>query len=230
MYNRKKAARVSREIMEAQEQLYKEKWEASEKLAAYVHDIKHRLFIVRYYLETGQAERAKSYLDEMLRISGNGERELDTGKSVWEAFIAYKLKEARERGYVIDKEVEASDIGIIDEADFCTMLGNLIDNAREALGGQEGKRSLVILVRRRYNLLYLCITNRIFSSVLHGEREPFRTGGNLLRGHGIRNVKRIVRKYRGEILFGETDEEFRVEIILPCEINITKKAPRISTK
>ncbi|WP_101557193.1 sensor histidine kinase [Brevibacterium aurantiacum] len=119
----------------------------SDSLRAQTHEYANRLHMVVSLLETGHVDEAIEFaakdLDDLNRVTGDGQMSFD--HPVLSALLLSKIAQAAEVG--IDMTVDTAGLsGRLggDDRDLATILGNLIDNAFDALRRQdvlpEGKR------------------------------------------------------------------------------------------
>lgn len=112
----------------------------SDSLRAQTHEYANRLHMVISLLETGHTAEAIDFaakdLDDLNRAGGDGAMTFD--HPVLSALLLSKIAQAAEAG--IDMSVDTGDLtGRLggDDRDLATILGNLIDNAFDALSRQD---------------------------------------------------------------------------------------------
>ncbi|MCF2572314.1 sensor histidine kinase [Brevibacterium sp. UCMA 11754] len=112
----------------------------SDSLRAQTHEYANRLHMVVSLLETGHVDEAIEFaakdLDDLNRVTGDGQMSFD--HPVLSALLLSKIAQAAEVG--IDMTVDTAGLsGRLggDDRDLATILGNLIDNAFDALSRQD---------------------------------------------------------------------------------------------
>lgn len=112
----------------------------SDSLRAQTHEYSNRLHMVVSLLETGHVEEAIEFaakdLDDLNRVTGDGQMSFD--HPVLSALLLSKIAQAAEVG--IDMTVDTAGLsGRLggDDRDLATILGNLIDNAFDALNRRD---------------------------------------------------------------------------------------------
>ncbi|MDN5712255.1 MAG: ATP-binding protein [Brevibacterium aurantiacum] len=112
----------------------------SDSLRAQTHEYANRLHMVVSLLETGHVDEAIEFaakdLDDLNRVTGDGQMSFD--HPVLSALLLSKIAQAAEVG--IDMTVDTAGLsGRLggDDRDLATILGNLIDNAFDALRRQD---------------------------------------------------------------------------------------------
>ena len=104
----------------------------------------------------------------------------------------------------------------IDDLEFCTVFGNLMDNAIEAERKVTGKKEIIIFVEEKMGYLRLEIQNKIEKSVLN-ENSSLNTTKKDTSSHGIghKSVKRTMQKVGGALKYYETGDLFCAEACVP---------------
>ena len=112
----------------------------SDSLRAQTHEYANRLHMVVSLLETGHVDEAIEFaakdLDDLNRVTGDGQMSFD--HPVLSALLLSKIAQAAEVG--IEMTVDTAGLsGRLggDDRDLATILGNLIDNAFDALSRQD---------------------------------------------------------------------------------------------
>ena len=112
----------------------------SDSLRSQTHEYANRLHMVVSLLETGHVDEAIDFaakdLDDLSRVAGDGQMSFD--HPVLSALLLSKIAQAAEVG--IDMTVDTVGLSARlggDDRDLATILGNLIDNAFDALNRQD---------------------------------------------------------------------------------------------
>ena len=103
----------------------------------------------------------------------------------------------------------------MEDVDFCVLLSNLLENAREALEKVMGMRLIQMEVKRFREKLYLIVSN----SVPEGKIDFNCTSKTdaVHHGYGIQNVRRVVEKYNGTVQWKQEQGMAVVTIIFRQE-------------
>ena len=118
----------------------------TESLRAQTHEAANRLHTVVSLIEMGRPEQAIEFATEELEV---GQRLTDrvvdaVGDPIVAALLLGKSAEAAERGIELDIDGELAE-GDLPARDLVTVLGNLLDNAFDAVAGRDERRVLVRL-------------------------------------------------------------------------------------
>ncbi|MDO4746414.1 MAG: ATP-binding protein, partial [Bacillota bacterium] len=105
------------------------------------------------------------------------------------------------------------DESTVDKKDLCIVIGNLVDNAVEAVKKCSGEKMIKINIDEDPSGIYIDIENTYEGSLLP-DKKLFKTTKSVKTGHGIGlgNVSQVVDKYAGEMAFDITDNIFRIEV------------------
>lgn len=110
----------------------------------------------------------------------------------------------------------AQALGQLSAPDLCTIFGNLLDNAVEAVAAvpERELRDVALRVNRRDGFLLIRTENRF-----EGERDAalMSTKQNAAaHGYGMKNLRDVVARLGGEMTAGAQDRQFIVNILLPA--------------
>ncbi|MCL2051150.1 MAG: GHKL domain-containing protein [Lachnospiraceae bacterium] len=200
----------------AQCQLMKE---SGEKVKSIHHDMKLHLTTVRDYAVNNKFDEVVDYLGSLLGEIGTVENYSDTGNIAFDSIINYKLKDAVRDGIKLDIDVSIPPVLNIEVADVVTILGNLLDNALEAVTKTEDKKIKLSIESTNGNLFI--IMENTFDGEVHyepgmsGAIEAIATrkevGGH---GHGLKNIRKSTEKYDGHMDINYDGNIFIVGILL----------------
>lgn len=188
-----------------------------ERITTLNHDIKNHFLVLDQLVEKGNDSEVRAYLKE-LNVSANVDKQwVFTGNHMVDGFINIKLDEAEKYGTEITTDISVSQDLRLNAKDVSIILGNLLDNALQALSHVDDKRKkrLSIQMREDSGYLYIRIVNS-HNEKLRRKGKGFQTTKRNKYGHGIglKNVGQIVEAYGGHMEIEHTDEMFSVEMLL----------------
>lgn len=158
------------ELMKEKEKYSKESMEiikrSNEELREFKHDLKNYLLPLQEAMETmPQSEMVKVWKKINQKIE-DVQTLIQTGNSYVDSMINTKITFARSEKVDV-KCMILSKIEGIDDLEFCTVFGNLMDNAIEAERKVTEKKEIIIFVEEKMGYLRLEIQNKIEKSVLN---------------------------------------------------------------
>lgn len=147
-----------------------------------------------------------------------GERNvINTNHVIINAILNTKYQEAISKQIVFVFRVnDLSNIGIEDE-DLVVVLANLLNNAIEACEKCEEKKVIKFKFMIEDELIILSVKNT-YNQPLVYDNDEIKTSKIVKpdeHGVGIKNVIRIVEKYRGEYVVQNNEKEFYFSIVIP---------------
>ena len=180
------------------------------------HDLKHQIRAIR----SARREDMDKYLEEMEDSIQIYEAIVKTGNEVLDTILTEKSLYCRERGITVSCVADGGQMGFINTVDLYAILGNVLDNAIEAVEkfGQEEKRQIDVLIHRQQNFLVIHVINPVMeeSRFVYEEELPVTTKGDKrYHGFGLRSVRYLVKKYDGFLTVGTEDGCFSLKILIP---------------
>lgn len=184
-----------------------------EKIRNLQHDMKHHLSIISAQLEVNDFESSKRYIHQLLPCLDGIGRIIRSDNKTLDYIINSKLGVLKNTQIIITGSI--GDISDIKEKDLASMLGNILDNAIEAITDLEEKRIELLFTVDKTNRIIIC-KNTIGSSVLKNNPMLHSTKkDNTHHGLGHKIVENIVHEYHGLIDYFEEDDYFGVQIVIP---------------
>ncbi|MDO5410017.1 MAG: GHKL domain-containing protein [Lachnospiraceae bacterium] len=205
---------ISRNNRKEQEFLaLKESYENSRKL---LHNKKYELQHVLFLIEQQKDDDAKRFIKDIFQQIGEQQKKyVWTGVSEIDILLSKLKQKSEEQQILLQVDCDIRKIAI-ETADFCVLLGNLLDNALEAAQQcPKGKRFISILIKNVNEMTVLKITNTYQQEPvlkIDGRFQSGKSGDG--HGWGIESVKDIVKRYSGEIDIKFMDHRFYVSILI----------------
>lgn len=202
--------RLNDEIVKMKEMI---RW--SDSIRSIQHDLNNHMTILERYIRNGKNESALKYIQEITERNRINPTFIDTDSSALNAILDAK-KIICSQNYIDLKCYIQSDSLTVDEFVFCTILGNLMDNAIEA-EKSEAIKEIRIAVETDGSLLHLIVQNRIQSPVLKNGNMPETSKSDKSNhGLGIKNVINMVKNNGGSIDMFEEHNWLVVDVLIPC--------------
>ena len=209
------------ELMKEKEKYSKESMEiitrSNEELREFKHDLKNYLLPLQEAMETmPQSEMVKVWEKINQKIE-DVQTLIQTGNSYVDSMINTKITLARSEKVDVNCTILSKMEGI-DDLEFCSVFGNLMDNAIEAERKVIEKKEIIIFVEEKMGYLRLEIQNKIEKSVLN-ENSSLNTTKKDTSSHGIghKSIKRTMQKVGGALKYYETGDLFCAEAVFPIK-------------
>ena len=180
------------------------------------HDMKQHITVISGFIEDNKIESCKEYLDKLLPSAGNIGNLISSDNKSLDYLINSKLAPLKDTKVVISGSI--GDLSDIKEFDLVCLMGNILDNAIEALDrlkDSKEKRIELLFIRQNSNRIIIC-KNTVDSSVLKSNKELKTTKKSKdAHGFGTKIIAKIVSDYHGMVDYFEDFNMFGVQVILP---------------
>ena len=207
-------------LLQKENELYSRQCEimqsSTEDLQAFRHDMSNQLIILNHLLEEGKDEEARRQLDQLSHFIKGKVIYSTSGNTIIDGLVNYKLQSVASENIKVETEIVVPKQLNIDIADFVTLLGNLLDNALEALKKVDWEqRILTIKIVFSQERLIGRITNT-YCGEIHQKDDKILTSKKEKQkhGYGLSNVEKIIKKYNGYMEIDYANWEFRVDFII----------------
>ena len=207
-------------LLQKENELYSRQCEimqsSTEDLQAFRHDMSNQLIILNHLLEEGKDEEARRQLDQLSRFIKGKVIYSTSGNIIIDGLVNYKLQSVASENIKVETEIVVPKQLNIDIADFVTLLGNLLDNALEALKKVDREqRILTIKIMFSQERLIGRITNTYCGEIYLKDDKILTSKKEKQRhGYGLSNVEKIIKKYNGYMEIDYANWEFRVDFII----------------
>jgi len=174
------------------------------------HDMKIHMAALKSFITEGKASSAAEYIDTFLGGIGESRLLSETGNMAFDSIINYKLKDVNDSSLKLNLRVKVPPVLEVADADIVTIIGNLLDNALEAVA-KTTEKSITLNVALDNGVLLIKAENS-FNGELKEGFASLKGGSD--HGYGLKNIKRSVEKYGGYMKVTHTDTVFSVSIML----------------
>lgn len=180
------------------------------------HDMKQHITVISGLVENNDIDTCKEYLNNLLPVAGNIGNLITSDNKSLDYLINSKLAPLKDTKIVISGSI--GDLSDIKEFDLVCLIGNVLDNAIEALEKIQSpfdKRIELLFIRQNSNRIIIC-KNTIDGSVLSTNKELKTTKESKdAHGYGTKIISKIVSDYNGMVDYFEEFNMFGVQIVLP---------------
>ncbi len=201
--------------MSLQKEHYRQMSEQIEKSRALAHDLRHHARVLRHFANRGESAEILKYLNAYDSHVLEGEVTTYSDHLAADAVLRHYAATAKTLGADYDVRLPLPPDLDFPSDELCILLGNLLENAMEALSRQDtGRRMLYLRGEAQDGELRLVVNNSFDGHIRkHGDvfisrkREGF--------GLGVLSVTRIVESHGGLCRFAHEGRQFRVSLLIP---------------
>lgn len=165
----------------------------------------------------GDEERTREYLWKLNDDLTMVDTVIKTGNVMVDAILNSKLSLIRSKGIEVNAKAIVPKELPVSEIDLCTIVGNLLDNAMEAVLRQpEGSGQFIrIFIGVLRENLYISAYNSTGGEIKKYRNQYLSVKNSTAHGLGLRRVDRIVEKNQGFVNRQNEEGVFATEIMLP---------------
>lgn len=176
------------------------------------HDFHNHIGVLRQLLSHSKTEEAIQYLDELQMPVKEMTETIWTGDDTVDYLINSKAVTAERNGIKYQVQVEFPRRTNLRSADLCAILGNLLDNALEAVKQipVPEQRWIRLTVRRINQMLIIKVENSFLTPPVKQDG-ALKTSkdGNGLHGWGLKSAQTAAEKYDGLVQTSYDGDTFR---------------------
>lgn len=199
------------------EQHYAEVENMYRKMRSWRHDYHNHIQALAAYLESGEIERARAYLDEINDTLVKVDTVIKTGNTMVDAILNSKISLMNTKSIRVDATARVPASLAVADVDLCVMIGNLLDNAMEACEKlSEAERFVRIYISTKGTHLYMSFTNSAGKKQIKIGNVFASTKGHD-HGFGLSRVDELIAHYGGYLTRASEDGGYTTEVILPLE-------------
>ena len=181
-----------------------------------IHEFKNHMSCMNGLLELKEYEKATEYVARINKTWINEINYILTNHAIVNSVLNQKFKYAKGKGIPIIVKINDLEHLKMEDEDIVTLLANLLDNAIEAVDKIEGREN-----RIKFRMIYkderlnICVRNPIVDSICEVDGRMITTKKDKrIHGIGMRNIKNVVQKYKGEMIYNCSNNYFTITIII----------------
>lgn len=185
-----------------------------ENLRSLRHDMNNHIGVLKGLIHSGQYNDLQNYIDGLYQDLSPANEFVFAHNKALSALLYNKTLNAKLKQIAFEPIISISDCNIPDK-DMCALLGNILDNAIEAVEKTEDNKYIELIICQKHDVYSIQCSNTFRDAPIH-------INGNFislkkdkeLHGIGTKNIKAIVKKYGGTLSITYSDL-FCISITLP---------------
>jgi hypothetical protein len=202
--------------------LLRQQEEHMKEMKALAHDFKNHLSCLRTLVGEKGPSQASSlqYIDDLLAKVEDNRLYAEIRNEPLRALLLSTDATCEANGIVFRRRIEYSDFAFMSFPDLCILFSNAFDNAIQAClaCGKGGKPYIDLKILRKDEMLFVQILNAKRNPIEYRADEIISTKLQPENhGIGLKNMKRVVQKYGGDITVDHDAAEFRLYISMPLD-------------
>ncbi|EET62000.1 putative sensor histidine kinase VirS [Marvinbryantia formatexigens DSM 14469] len=177
------------------------------------HDLKYRISRIS---KIENSEDQKEYIESIRNAVAIYDNIYQTGNDALDLVLTEKSLLCDEYNIKLSSMIDGSALNFMHTTDVYALFGNLLDNAIESVmkEADEEKRIISIQMSRKSQGYHIHMDNYCNEAIVFEEGLPVTTKEDkAYHGFGVRSIKYIVDKYKGDMLMSAGGQRFRVDIL-----------------
>ncbi len=197
-----------------QKEHYKQLSGQVERTREAVHDLRHHMRALRTMAQQSETEKILAYLDAYEPHLAEREVTTFSAHPTADAILSYYAAAARKIGAVYDVRLSIPpDLNFPDD-ELCIILGNLLENALEAMANLPGERQLYLRGDASDGRFGLVVENS-FDGKIQIHDGHYLSTKHAGYGLGLQSVSAIAEKYGGLADFSPEGTHFHASVMIP---------------
>lgn len=187
--------------------------ETSEHLQKFRHDINNQFISIKELMSKGMYDELYCYIESLTKKLEIDRIFSNTGNIIVDSIINYKLNMLTNSS--IETEIAVPPLLNVDVNDLVIILGNILDNAIEALNNSNQESKLYFKVVYSQGRLIIKETNTYNTKICYenGEIQSSKTDKSN-HGLGLKSIEEAVKRNEGYMEINHNDNAFSIDIIL----------------
>lgn len=201
---------LERELLEQEIHIYENQFDvirqSQNNIRSLKHDMKHHIKMLADMITADEKESALNYLASMGEFMENSEEYVVSGNAKIDSILNYMISKAKKSGIAIDWKIQIPEHLEISTFDINVILSNLFDNAFNALS-YAANPTLYISMKYDRGILLIDMQNNYSANSFARETPEG-------HGFGLKNIRRIVEKYNGNLTTTYSNGNFHACVLL----------------
>ena len=210
--------KINRCVEQEQNRFYESQVEimidALEKIKMIRHDLKNKLSPIYDLAKEGNNDEIINQISSLMEFYPSNKIYAQSGNIAVDSILNYKLYEAHKQNIKVSTEIFIPKDLSLPSFDIAAILGNLLDNAKEA-AIKTNNAWIECKIRFDRGRLFIEISNS-YNGKLCKQKEEFLSikTDRENHGYGIKSIENTIKQYNGEIQFWNDDNKFTAKVML----------------
>ncbi|MFA6808501.1 MAG: GHKL domain-containing protein [Eubacteriales bacterium] len=215
--NNEKSA-VMEELLALQREHYGKLESTQRETQSLRHDIKHHIQYIQSLLAKELYQEAINYITKLYENNPCLKGTTYSGNIAIDSTLSHSFNNIQKKGIDLKYSIIVPPDIAIEDVDLCILFGNLVDNSVEAcerLISSTVKKFITINANIKKDYLVVTIANS-FNGKVDMNNNFYKTIKVNQRycGIGLANIRKVVKKYNGELSLEHKDKVFTVAVML----------------
>ena len=177
------------------------------------HDLKYRISKIS---RIEDSKDQKEYIESIKNAVAIYDNIYQTGNDALDLVLTEKSLLCDEYNIKLSSMIDGAALDFMNTTDVYALFGNLLDNAIESVMKEpdEEKRIISVQMAKKVQGYHIHIDNYCSARVVFEDGLPVTTKDDkAYHGFGVRSIRYIVDKYKGDMLMRAEEQSFQVDIL-----------------
>lgn len=210
---------LSIKLLQQQNAFYEKQFElisqSQKSVRTFRHDIKNHLTVIQSQIMQGRKQDALKYMQDVFNVLDCPSILLKTNNFTIGSILGSKILEADNNGIAVDCKLSVPDSLKISDYDLTAVIGNLMDNAIEAVKPLDekisGSKKITVKITLDKEILFISISNPYNRTYVKDNDKSLKVSHH---GLGLKSVRSVLEKYNGMMNIDQNDHEFTAEVMI----------------
>jgi two-component system, LytTR family, sensor histidine kinase AgrC len=210
---------MNKKLVEQQNQYYDKQFllmkESLQTMKEIKHDWKNHLSALVFLIQNGKLESSINHISNLIDVCNNKEGQANTGNIIVDSILNFKLQEASRNNIELKIDIIIPESLNIPSFDLTILIGNLMDNAIEAVLKLEENRYINFKMIYDRGRLLCCVLNPFKDNIKRNKTKIVTTKMDKdNHGIGLESIKNVLKKYDGNLIIEDINYIFSAKLII----------------
>ena len=179
------------------------------------HDLRNHLSVIYALIDKGERDAALKHLAKMTDVYDDKKQYACSENIDIDSILNFKIQEAERQNIKVALDLSVPAKMSIASFDLAIILGNLLDNAIEAVAELEKERQIKTNINYDKGRIIILVENPYQGERVKDGNRYLSTNKELSQhGLGLENVKSVLQKYDGSMDINQRSNIFSVSLLL----------------
>jgi hypothetical protein len=210
--------KIRNEVLDQQNSAYKNQFEiikrSQKNTDLLKHDMKNHIIAIGNLVSKDSNEEVIEYLDTISSNIDLRDEYVNSGNKYVDSILNYKIKDAKTDGIDVDVDIQIPEEFNIEPFDISVILGNLLDNAVEAVRNIDDKK-IDIDMKMDKSVLFIKTSNHYTGKIKeHNHYIKSTKQATEKHGLGLKSIENSIKKYNGIMDIDYSENMFEVNVMM----------------
>lgn len=186
-----------------------------EKTTSLKHDIANHIVAIGSLIRENEVSKALNYINQLEKYTSFNSKIVESGNLVIDSILNYKLDYIKSMGVNTHLNIKVPSDLELESFDMVVILGNLLDNAIEALEKLNENKTLWVSIKYDRGVLIIRTQNSFDGNMSVDSKGLITTKDDKdNHGLGLKNIESTLEKYNGLLEHSYIDDMFKADVLM----------------